>query len=330
MPRQQTMSALFGGVGPVWQRREVPVPQVGPGQVLVGARAVALNNADAAMLAAADPTTGGTGREYVAGFEFAGEVVAVGDGVDGPIVGERVMGTSPKSFAEYVLADHRHVVRVPDKVPFDVACALPTGLSTEHGALATAGFRPGFSVLITGATSSIGLIGVRIAKVLGASTVIATTRSADKRELLERSGADTVVVTSEQDLTRAVLDATGGDGVDVVLDHVGGRTFADCLPATRVDGRVVNIGRLDTAASTIDLDTLSYRHLRVVGVSFGFGRAAELGAVIAAAGEDLLPAVADGRIRPLIDSTHTFDTADRAAERLRTHRAHGKIVMTVA
>ncbi|MEK8142020.1 hypothetical protein NKH18_03385 [Streptomyces sp. M10(2022)] len=68
----ETMTALFGGTGPGWEPREVPVPQAGPGQVLVRARAVALNNADASMLAEADPTTGGTGKHYRAGFEFAG------------------------------------------------------------------------------------------------------------------------------------------------------------------------------------------------------------------------------------------------------------------
>ncbi|MEV7729120.1 zinc-binding dehydrogenase [Streptomyces sp. NPDC087917] len=324
-----TMIALFGGAGPDWATRQVPVPQPGPGQIVVRARSVALNNADASMLTAADPTSGGTGKEYQAGYEFAGEVTAVGDDVTTPAVGDRVMGTTPGSFAQYVLADHRHVLPVPDHLDYDVACALPTGLLTEHGALMTGGFRAGQSVLITGATSSIGLIGVQIAKALGAGQVIATTRSAAKHDLLKRAGADKVLVAGEQDPVGAVLDATGGKGVDVVLDHVGGPTFAACLPATHVDGAVVNIGRLDTTESTIDLDALSYRHLRVTGVSFGFTRPAELGAVITAAGEQLLPAVADGRVRPRIDTTLTFDTATRAAERLRSHQAHGKIVLIV-
>ncbi|MGD6751983.1 quinone oxidoreductase family protein [Streptomyces sp. BH105] len=325
----ETMTALFGGTGPEWTPRQVPVPQPGPGQIVVRARANALNNADAAMLAGADPTSGGTGKEYQAGYEFAGEVAAVGEGVDAPAVGERVMGTTPGSFAQYVLVDHRHVLPVPDELGYEEACALPTGLLTEHGALMVAEFQAGQSVLITGATSSIGLIGVQIAKALGAGQVIATTRSAAKHDLLVRAGADTVVVTGEQDLTKAVLDATGGEGVDVALDHVGGRTFAACLPATRTDGAVVNIGRLDTAESTINLDALSYRHLRVAGVSFGFTRPAELGAVIANAGQQLLTTVADERVRPLIDTTLSFDTAAQAVERLRSHQAHGKIILTV-
>ncbi|MFE4683950.1 zinc-binding alcohol dehydrogenase family protein [Streptomyces sp. NPDC056721] len=318
MPR--TMTVLFGGTGPDWEYREAPVPDPGPGQVLVRTGAVAFNNADTAMLDAAD--------QYVAGFEFAGEIVAVGEGVRGPAVGERVMGTTPRSFAQYVLADHRHVLLVPDGVGYEEAAALPTGLLTEHGALSPGSFQAGQSVLITAASSGIGLIGVRIAKAIGAGMVIATTRSVAKRELLTRTGADVVVVTDEQDLTQAVLEATGQDGVDVVLDHVGGQTFADCLPATRVDGHVVNIGRLGQARSTIDLDALSYRHLRLRGVSFGFTRAAELGAVIAELTPQVLPAVADGRIRP-VDTTLPFDQANTAAARLRTHQAHGKVVVSM-
>lgn len=324
-----TMTALFGGTGPHWAPRQVAVPEPGPGQIVVRTHAVALNNTDAVMLAAADPSTGGSGKEYRAGYEFAGQVSAVGDGVGTATVGRHVMGTAPAAFAQYVLADHRHVLPIPDGLGYSEASALPTGLLTEHGALTTGGFRPGQSVLITGATSSIGLIGLQIARALNAGRIIATTRSAAKHDLLKQAGADTVVITGEQDLTRSVLDATAGEGVCLALDHVGGQTFAACLPATKVDGAVVNIGRLGQAASTIDLDALSYRHLRLHGVSFGFTRAAELGAVIAAAGRDLLPAVADGRVRPLVDRTLSFDTAAEAATRLRSHQAQGKIVLAV-
>lgn len=127
-------------------------------------------------------------------------------------------------------------------------------------------------VLITGATAGIGTIGIQIAKALGPSPVIATTRTAAKSDLLTCLGAAAVIVTGEEDLTEAALAATDRKGTDVVLDHVAGDSFAQCLPATAVDGHVVNIGRLAGPASTIDLEALSYRHLSVHGVSFGFSR----------------------------------------------------------
>lgn len=324
-----TMIALFGGTGPEWEAREIPVPEAGPGQVLVRVRAAALNNADGPVLAAADPASGGTGEPYQAGYEFAGEVSAVGAGVTGFVVGERVMGTQPRSFAQYVRADHRHVLRIPGTAGYEEAASLPTGLLTEHGALGLGAFRAGQSVLITGATSAIGLLGVQIAKVLGASTVVGTTRTASKEALLASAGADVVVVGPGDDLTGEVLEATGGEGVDVVLDHVGGRLFAACLPATRVDGHLVNIGRLDRAESTINLDHLSYRHLHLRGVSFGFGRPAELGEVLAGLVPEVLPAVAEGRIRPVLDEVFPLARAAEALDRLRTGEALGKIVLAV-
>ncbi|MBF6339289.1 zinc-binding dehydrogenase [Nocardia abscessus] len=324
-----TMRALVSGIGPDWVLREVSRPQPAPGQILIRNRAAATNNADLPMLAEADPTHGGHGNEFIAGFEYAGEVVALGDGVHTWRVGDHVMGSIPSSFAEYVVADQRFVLPRPDNLDPAVACALPTGLLTEHGALTTAGFTTGQSVLITGASTGIGLIGAQLAKALGAAQVIGTTRTATKRDLLEKAGVDTVIVTDEQDLTQATLDATDHQGVDVVLDHIAGQTFAQCLPATKVDGHVLNIGRLAGPASTIDLDALSYRHLTVHGVSFGFTRDQEMADVIAGLLPEVIPAVARGQIRPVIDRTVDLTQFQQAADRLRSGEAVGKVVISM-
>lgn len=315
------------GRGPEWALDEVPVPQPGSGQVLIHNRASATNNADLPMLAAADSDNGGTGKEAIAGFEYAGEIVALGPDAGDWQVGDPVMGTFPSAFAEYLIADHRFVLPRPEGTGPEVACALPTGLLTEFGALTVAGFQSGQSVLIIGATTGIGMIGIQIAKALGASQVIATTRSADKRELLTPLGADQVIVTAEDDLTEAVVAATDGDGVDVVLDHIAGETFAQCLPATAVDGHVVNIGRLAGPAPTIHLDALSYRHLSVHGVSFGFSRDWETVPVIEALREQVLPAVGRGDIAPVIDSTVDVADTQQVADGLRSGDAVGKIVL---
>lgn len=322
-----TMRALLLGRGPEWEIAELPIPQPGPGQVLVRNRASASNNADIPMLAAADPTSGGHGRESIAGYEYAGEIAAVGPDAGGWRTGDPVMGTYPEAFAEYLVVDHRFVLPRPGGLAPQQACALPTALLTEFGALGVAGFRAGRSVLITGATTGIGLVGVQIAKTLGASRVIATTRSDDKRELLASLGADTVIVTGREDLAEAALAATDGDGVDVVLDHVAGQTFAQCLPATAHDGHVVNIGRLAGPASTIDLDALSYRHLTVHGVSFGFSRDWETVPILDALRDEVLPAVARGEIAPIVDRVVDLDGAAAGAARLRSGEAVGKLVI---
>lgn len=322
-----TMRALLLGRGPEWALDAVPVLQPGPGQVLIRNRASATNNADLLMLAAADPGSGGTGEEAIAGFEYAGEIAATGPDAGDWKVGDPVMGTFPSAFAEYLVADHRFVLPRPEGLEPEVACALPTALLTEFGALRVAGFESGQSVLITGATTGIGMIGIQIAKVLGASQVIATTRTVAKEDLLAGLGADTVIVTDEEDLTGSVLAVTDGQGADVVLDHVAGDTFAQCLPATAVDGHVVNIGRLAGPASTIDLDALSYRHLAVHGVSFGFSRDWETVPILEGLREQVLPAVGRGDIAPVIDSTVDVADAQQAVDRLSSGDAVGKIVL---
>lgn len=323
-----TMRALIGGRGPAWVLDDVPMPRPGRGEVLIRNRASATNNADLPMLEEADPTQGGTGKEFIAGFEYAGEIAALGEDAGEWRLGDPVMGTFPSAFAEYLVVDHRFVLPRPQGLSPEAACALPTALLTEFGALTVAGFTPGQSVLSTGASTGIGMIGIQIAKVLGASPVIATTRSADKRDLLTELGADTVIVTGEDDLAPAVLAATDGQGVDVVLDHVAGDTFAQCLPATAVDGHVVNIGRLAGPASTIDIDALSYRHLTVTGVSFGFSRDWETLPILEALGAEVLPAVGRADIRPVIDTTVDVAHVQQAADRLRSGDAVGKAVLT--
>src|SRR5262249_28763121 len=149
---------------------------------------------------------------------------------------------------------------------FFQAAALPVGLSTEHDALVTqAGFTAGDSVLVVGAASSVGLLAIQLAKALRARTVLATTTSPYKASHLAVAGADGVINTNTESLVERVSDVTDGLGVDIVLDHVGGQLFAELLPATRIGGMIVNIGRLAGPKCTIDLDRLSFRRLRVRG-----------------------------------------------------------------
>ncbi|MFJ9566950.1 zinc-binding dehydrogenase, partial [Streptomyces fuscichromogenes] len=262
-----------------------------------------------------------------AGRDCAGGVAAWGTAAPTASVGDRVMGVTLGAFAPYALVDHRHVIAVPDSLSWTDAAALPVALATEHDALAQGGFGLRESVLVVGATSSVGLIAVQLAKALGASRVIATTTSDGKAETLRAIGADVVVNTASENLAEAMAAANDGAGADLTLDHVGGRLFADTFLATRIGGTVVNVGRLAGAESTIDLDQLSFRRLRVIGTTFSVRTPDELADVCTGLMADVVPAVAEGRIRAVVDSVFAFDDAKAAADRMRSGEAVGKIVL---
>ena len=325
------MTALLGGIGPEWERREVDVPVPRPGQLLVRVRAAGLNRADLHMLRGTYNPGARALRTFTAGLELAGEVAVVGDSVGDWSVGDRVMGTTLGAFAPFALVDHRHVVPVPDALSWTEAAALPVGLTTEHDALVTqAGFAAGQSVLVTGGSSGVGLVGVQLARALGAGSVIATTTSSAKVDAVLAAGAHRVVVTTNEPLGEAVLALTEGRGVDVTLDHVGGDLFAELLTATRPLGTIVNIGRLGGSDATISLDQLAFRRLRVIGTTFSIRTAEERGQVAAALIPEVLALLSDGRIRPIVDSVFAFDDAHSAAERVRSNEAIGKVVLEMS
>ncbi|WP_228537119.1 zinc-binding dehydrogenase [Nocardia sp. XZ_19_231] len=313
-----TMHALLTGVGSL-RVGTAQVPEPGPDQLLVRVAAVSFNNADV------DADAGSDGVERVAGYEFSGEVVAGDD----TLLGQRVMGTAPAAFAEFVVVDRRHVVAVPAGLAPTAAAALPVALFTEHGALTLAGLKPGQSVLVTAGSSSLGLIGMQVARVLGAARVFGTTRTAGKRALLERVGADLALCADGSDLADEVLEATNGAGADVVLDHIGGAMVDVAIGSAAPGGVVVSVGRLGGAEARIDLFGLARRRVRLQSVSYGFTPPDIIGDRLAALAPVVLPAVADGRIAAVIDSVHPFVDAAAALERLRGGVAEGKVVLTL-
>ncbi|WP_433201135.1 quinone oxidoreductase family protein [Nocardia sp. CA-107356] len=324
------MSALVGGAGPDWEVRELDVPTAGPGQILVRVRAAGVNRADLYMLDGSYNPNTKTSTVFTAGLEMAGEVEAVGADVRNIAVGDRVGGAGLGAFATYALLDHRHAIAMPADLAWTDAAALPVGLATEHDALVTqGGFTAGQRVLILGGTSAIGLLAVQLAKALGASLVVTTTTSDEKAGALTAVGADVVINTKTENIAEVVSRVTHGAGVDLALDHLGGQVLADSLAATRLGGTIINIGRLAGKQSTLDLDQLSFRRLRLQGTTFSVRTPEELGAVCAALVPDVLPALAAGRIRPVVDRIFHFDEAKAIAEFMRSYQAVGKVVLEI-
>ena len=212
-------AAIVTPTGVQVQEVAVPVPQAG--QVQVRVRAIGMNRADLSVAAGhAHGAVGGPGT--IIGMEFAGEISAVGAGVTNVKVGDKVMGSGTAAYAEYAVTDAGRVHPLPRAdMPWEEAATLPIALQTMHNALVTVGgLKKGESVLIQGASSGVGLMGMQIAKFMGASLVVGTSTDAGRRARLKEFGADVAVNTRDADWADQVLAATDGRGVNLVIDQV--------------------------------------------------------------------------------------------------------------
>lgn len=320
-------SIVASASGAVLQSFETP--QIAPGSLLVKVKAAALNRADLAMLTGgAHGAAGGIG--FPLGLEWAGEVIEVGEGVSGWSAGDRVMGASPWAFSEYVIANPEWVYRVPDNLNDAEAAGLPVSLQTMHDAIVTNGqFVSGQSILVQGASSAMGLMGMQIAAFLGASQVIGTSTSAERRARLKEYGASVVVDTGETEWLKKVYKATRMKGVDLSIDLLAGPLVNTTLLATRVNGRMVNVGRMAGETGEFDFDQHSMRRIQFIGVSFRSRTPAEITQIIAKANHDLIPALQQGLLKMPVDKVYPFEEYAAAFEHMRSNRHFGKIVLSL-
>lgn len=303
-------------------------PVTAPGYIKVRVKAAALNRADLAMLTGASHGVAG-GMGLPLGLEWAGEVIEVGEGVTGWQVGERAMAASPGAFADEVVVPANWAHPVPDAMSDEQAAALPVALQTAHDALTGAGqLQAGQSVLVLGASSAVGLMAMQVARVLGASQVIGTSTTADRLNLLTEFGATKVVNTRDEDWSRQVLKATKMKGVDLVIDFLAGPLFNATMQATRIGGRIVNVGRMAGETGAVDFDQHSMRRIQYVGTTFRTRSPAEIGAVIELARHALMPALKDGQLRMPLDCVMPRSQATEAFARMRANAHFGKIVLT--
>lgn len=307
---------------------QLPKPAPGPGQVLVRVRAACLNRADLLILnGATHGSTGGMGARL--GLEWAGEVEALGDGVEGLNVGDRVMGSGGGAFADYLFGFPPALYPVPVGLSFEQAACLPVGLQTIQDAIVTNGkLEPGQSLLVQGASSGMGLMALQVAKLLGAGIVIGTSTNAQRRAALAGFGADLALDTRQADWVDQVLEATNGTGVDLAIDFLAGPLINDTMRAVRLGGRIVNVGRMAGEAGSFDFDLHSLRRITYTGVTFRTRTLAEVMAVIAAARSALLPALKQGKLTMPVDSTFPLEQAAEAFARMAANTHFGKIVLT--
>lgn len=330
----------------VLQWGELPKPEPGPGEVLVGVRACALNHLDLWV------RNGVEGHSFplplIPGSEIAGVVEAWGDGVDDCSPGQPTLVAPGVScglcgrcvaaednfcrrygilgehrdggYAEYVVVPRRNILRLPSGLSFVEAAALPlVFLTAWHMLVARARLAPLEDVLIHAAGSGVSSAGIQIAKLLGAGKIIVTAGSDAKLELARELGATHAINYNEDDFLRRVKEITGKKGVEVAFDHVGGETFERSCAALAWRGRIVLCGATSGHLARLNLRAVFFKSLSVLGSTMG--SLAEL--------RTLLRHVEAGRLRPVVDRTFPLAEAREAQATLESRQQFGKIVLTV-
>jgi NADPH2:quinone reductase len=329
----QTMKAWFtvpGPQGAVFELRETAVPTAAPGQVLVAVRAAGVNRGEL-IRGAARRSSDPAAQPARAGGEFAGEIAALGEGVTGWKTGDRVMGRTAGSYAHYVAASQRALMRIPDGMGWPEAAAVPNVFVTAHDALVTnATPAPGECVMVTAGSSGVGTAAIQIARHIGANPVLATTRASAKAAALRALGAHEVVDTSQTGWTEAVMRATSGRGVDIIIDHVGGPLLAGNIEVLALKGRLVSVGRTGTWVGECNLDEIARKRARIIGVTFRTRTPEESLQCSERFAAHLLPAVAKGDLRPVLDRTFPFERLTDAHTYMLSDAQTGKIVLTMS
>ena len=286
--------------------RDVPQPRPKPTEVLVKVRAASLNRADLTTARGLPHGShGGVGAPV--GIDWAGEVVEAGAEVQGGFKpGDRVMCSGTGGYAEYAVSDWGRVNAMPAGMSFEQAATLPVALATLHNALVTAGrLTAGERVMIQGASSGVGLMGLQIAKLKGASLVIGTSTDDARRARLKEFGAD------------------------LVVDMLSGPVVAQTMKATAVLGRIVNVGRLAGTKAEFDFDLHALRRIDYIGVTFRTRTLEEVREITRRMHADLWDAVTAGKLRLPIDRRFPLDEAPAAQARMRANKHFGKIVLTM-
>ncbi len=305
-----------------------PMPQLHDGEVLLKVAAAGVNRPDVMQRQGLYPPP--KGATDIPGLEVAGEVVALGNNASRWNLGDRVMAlVVGGGYAQFCPAHESHALPVPSGLSDVEAAAIPeTFFTVWHNVFERGRLRAGETLLVHGGSSGIGTTAIQLAKASGAR-VITTAGSHAKCDACRKLGADVAVNYRTEDFVAATKAATGGKGADVILDMVGGDYIERNYEAAAVEGRIVQIAFQASAKATVDFRRLMLKRLIHTGSTLRARSVADKAAIAAAINERVLPLIAAGKVRPLIDSTFALAKAAEAHARMEASGHIGKIVLTV-
>ncbi|MCO6425146.1 zinc-binding dehydrogenase [Sinorhizobium meliloti] len=303
-----------------------PVP--GEGEMLVRVSAAGINRPDVMQRQGNYPPP--PGASDILGLELAGVVESLGSGVRRFKPGNRVMAlVHSGAYAEWAVVQEASALPVPDGMSLVEAGAFPeTYFTVWSNVFERAGLKPGETLLIHGGTSGIGTTALMLAKAIGAK-VIVTAGSPEKCEACLKLGADGAIDYRRQDFVAVSKELTGGRGPDVILDMVGGDYIARNLEAVAVDGRIAQIAFQKGSKAEVDFLPLLMKRITLTGSTLRARPLAMKAKLAASLEEHVLPVLARGEARPLIDSTYPFEQVADAHARMDSGSHTGKIVLVM-
>lgn len=303
----------------------VPEPPLGNGQVLIDVHAAGINFGE--MLMVLGQYQEKPPLPFTPGFEAAGIVRAVGDGVTTVKPGDRVMAALPwGGYAEVAVAAASAAFPIPQAMDFVTAAGFPIAYGTAYGAFAwRAQLKPAETALVLGAAGGVGLAAVEVAAAMGA-TVIAAAGDAAKCALARAHGATHAIDYRREDLRERVRALTDGRGADVVFDPVGGDAFAQALRAVAWSGRMLVIGFAAGSVPQIPANHVLVKNIDIMGFHWGTYRTRRP-ELLTPAFARLCGWYAEGRLRPVVSHRLPLAAAPEAYRLLRERRATGKIVL---
>ena len=307
---------------------DVPEPVPGSAEVLVDVVASALNRADLLQRMGLYP--GPPMDPEVPGLEFAGRVVATGDGVTRWSAGDPVMGiTAGGGHAERLVVHQDQAVRVPQGMDLAMAGALPEVFITAWDALVLqGGLSAGGTALVHAGASGVGTAAIQLCRMAGAEVLV--TASAGKVDRCLSLGATRAVDYASEDWVAAVADHTAGRGVDVVLDVVGADYLDRNLDALAVGGTIVQVGVMGGGSATFGLGKMLFRRATLVGTTLRARSLDEKVSVSRAFEDRVVPGFEDGRLEVVVDRRYPLDDIAEAHAYMETNASVGKIALDVA
>jgi putative PIG3 family NAD(P)H quinone oxidoreductase len=306
---------------------DLPDPVPGPGEVVIDMVATAVNRADTLQRKGHYPPP--PGASDVLGLECSGVLSAVGPGVDGWAVGDRVCALlAGGGYAEKVLVPAGQLMPVPEGIDLVTAGALPEVACTVwSNVFMIAGLQRDETLLVHGGAGGIGTFAIQLASALGAR-VITTAGSEEKLEVCRSLGADLAISYRGQDFVEEVRRGTDGGGADVVLDNMGAKYLGRNVDALATEGRLVVIGLQGGAKGELDLGVLMRKRGAVISTSLRARPVGEKAAICASVVEHVWPLVADGSVRTLVHTSLPLEQAGEGHRIMEASDHVGKILLT--